>query len=120
MSIATGRPLLQEIVASSRPLKRPSSLWKRPAQRLWAGEAAAQESFAVEGFTPPLPTKVYRSASLLPVKVPVTPVKLPTDGNEPEYRVGICAAARAATESAAAPAAAAIVCASCASHKPSQ
>lgn len=62
-------------------------------QRVWVGDTRAQANLpdARLALEPTLPL----STKLLPEKVPVICENLPTDGNEPEYLVGISVAASA-------------------------
>jgi hypothetical protein len=104
--VATGLPALQvtTITAEASVWSLPAPLI-RPVQLVCVDDVALQLPAKVRWNVPLLFARLNRKFNALPVNVPVMLVLMPSEGNEPEYRVGISPTAIAAVAMRITPAA---------------
>jgi hypothetical protein len=104
MDSVTGLPAAQVTTAtagtSNASLPEP---WILPVQLVCVGDETLQLPAKVLRKVPVLVDVVNRTDRVLPVKVPTILVLIPSDGNDPEYLLGMSPAASATAESRIAP-----------------
>jgi len=96
-AVATGRPPFHVTTTYPGALNWSPTPWYVPVQRVWVGDVTVQVAVRALCRTVLPHGRSKRMFKVLPVKVPRMFLLSPSDGNEPAYRVGICACASAAT-----------------------